>query len=214
LNEKCKIITDQKDVDRLFEVFFSYVKLLTDIPEEDQAHCREIFKPVFVPKDTFLEKENSIHQYHNFIVSGFMRNFHHDGEHKEITIDINNGPRFFTSYHHFIHQTISNENLHCITDCEILRISREDVALAKDIGITSKEYNEKILQYLLESNKQRIIDLTTLTAKERYLKLMKNQPEIIKNVPLIYIASYLGINPGSLSRIRQGLSSKPEKLAQ
>ncbi|HAS39530.1 MAG TPA: Crp/Fnr family transcriptional regulator [Microscillaceae bacterium] len=203
--KSCHLIQNQDEVDHLFQVFFDYVRLLTDIPPSDQEYCRQLFEPVYAPKNTLLETEGTVHKYHNFIVSGFIRNYHLDDEQREVTIDINDGPRFFTSYNHFIHQTISNENLHCITDCKLLRISREDASKATDLGITSQEYSEKILQYYLESNKQRIIDLTTLTAKERYLKLMRNHPMIIQNVPLIYIASYLGINPGSLSRIRQEL---------
>mgnify|MGYP001794513098 CR=1 FL=1 len=147
--------------------------------------------------------EGTVHRYHNFIVEGYMRNYLIDDEFKEVTIDINDGPRFFTSYNHFIHQTVSNENIHCVTDCKLLRISRADAAKAADIGITSQEYSEKILQFNLASSKRRIIDLTTLSAKDRYLKLMRNHPAIIHNVPLTHVASYLGINPGSLSRIRQ-----------
>ena len=70
------------------------------------------------------------------------------------------------------------------------------------LGITQYDYSLQILQYHLEKDKQRTIDLTTLTAEERYLKLLHNSPSILKNFPLKYIASYLGINPGSLSRIR------------
>ncbi|EAY26255.1 Crp/Fnr family transcriptional regulator [Microscilla marina] len=196
-------IQNQDEVNHLFQVFFDYVRLLTAIPQSDQDYCRQLFEPVYAPKNTLLETQGTVHKYHNFIVSGFIRNYHLDGKQREVTIDINDGPRFFTSYNHFVHQTVSNENLHCITDCKLLRISRENVSKARDVGITSQEYSEKMLQYYVESSKQRMIDLTTLTAKERYLKLMHNRPTIIKNVPLIYIASYLGINPGSLSRIRQ-----------
>ena len=198
-----KVINDPSEVTRLFEIFFNYVKILIEIPKSDQEYCRNLFKPIFVKKDTIIETEGTLHKYHNFIVSGHMRNFHHDQEGKEITIDINDGPRFFTSYYHFINQTISNENLQCVTDCELLRISRGDVDKAASIGLTSQEYTEKLLQNYLELSKQRIIDLTTLTGKERYLKLMDKHPSIIQNVPLTYIASYLGLNAGSLSRIRQ-----------
>lgn len=203
--ENYKIINKPADVARLFEIFFNYVGMLIEIPKSDQEYCRQLFKPVFVKKDTILEKEGTLHKYHNFIVSGHMCNFHHNEEGKKITTDINDGPRFFTSYNHFIHQTVSNENLQCVTDCELLRISREDVEQATDIGLTSKEYTAKALQYYLEQGKQRIIDLTTLTGKERYLKLMNKHPSIIQNVPLTHIASYLGLNAGSLSRIRQEL---------
>lgn len=198
-------ITDQFKVSKLFEVFFDYVRLLVEIPESDQEYCRHLFKPVFVEKGTILEREGTLHKYHNFIVSGHMRIFHYDEKGKEITTDINDGPRFFTSYYHFINRTVSNESLHCITDCELLRVSRDGVDKAAHIGLTSQEYTEKVLRYHLESSKQRAIDLTTLSGKERYLKLLNTHPSIIKNVPLTYIASYLGLNAGSLSRIRHEL---------
>lgn len=200
------MISDPNQVSRLFQVFFDYVKVMVDIPESDQIHCRKLFKPFLIKKGTVLETEGTLHRYHNFIVSGHMRNYQHDAEGQEITTDINNGPGFFTSYNHFINQTISNDNLHCITDCELLRISREDVETASKIGLTSKEYTVKALQYYLESSKQRAIDLSTLTGKQRYLKLLHSRPSIIQHVPLTYISSYLGLNAGSLSRIRQEIS--------
>ncbi|WP_235297118.1 Crp/Fnr family transcriptional regulator [Portibacter marinus] len=198
-------IKDPIRVLRFFDVFFNYVKLLVDIPEKDKEYCRQIFNCYSIKKGTMLESEGTLHEYHNFIVSGHMRNFYRDDEGQEVTTDINAGPRFFTSYYHFINGTIANENLQCITDCEILRIHRKDVENAKEIGLTSQEYTEKVLQFYLESAKQRVNDFATLTGKERYLKLINHQPSIVKNVPLIYVASYIGINAGSLSRIRQEL---------
>ncbi|MFK7775424.1 MAG: Crp/Fnr family transcriptional regulator [Saprospiraceae bacterium] len=192
-----------QDIDRYFDVFFTYVRILVDIPEVDQEICRQYFKPIFVKKDTIIAGEGTIHNTHNFIVSGYMRKYHVNQEGQEITTDINDGPRFFTSYDHFAHRTISNENLCCITDCELLQIKRDDVDTTAQLGITQMDYSMQILQQQLEKNKQRIIDLTTLSAEQRYLKLMKNHPAILQNIPLKYIASYLGINPGSLSRIRK-----------
>ena len=195
------------DAARYFEVFFNYIRLLLDIPEHDQALCRYYFKPVFAKKDSLIAKEGRIPKYHNFIVSGYMRNFHYDDEGREITTDISDGSRFFTSYTHFMDRTISNENLHCITDCELLRIDRNDVDEMAKVGITQLIYSEKILRYHLAKNNQRILDLTTLSAEERYLKLLNTQPSILQHIPLKYIASYLGINPGSLSRIRKEIGS-------
>lgn len=192
-----------QNIDRYFNVFFDYVRILVDIPEVDQEICRQYFKPIFVRKDTILAAEGTIHNHHNFIVSGYMRKYYRDEEEQEIITDINDGPRFFTSYNHFAHRSISNENLQCITDCELLQITRDDVDISAKVGITQGDYSMKILQQQLESNKQRIIELNTLSAEQRYLKLMQNHPNIIQNIPLKYIASYLGINPGSLSRIRK-----------
>ncbi len=182
---------------------FDYVRILVDIPLGDQELCRKYFTPIFVKKGTILAKSGTVHSDHNFIVSGFMRNYYCDEDGQEVTTDINDGPRFFTSYNNFVHRTVSNDNLHCITDCELLQINRDDMDISAKLGETQLDYSMKILQQQLEGNRQRAVDLTMLSAEKRYLKLMNNHPLIIQNIPLKYIASYLGINPGSLSRIRK-----------
>lgn len=196
-------MVDSQNINRYFNVLFTYVRLLVDIPEIDQEICRKYFKPVFIKKDTIIASQGALHEYHNFIVSGYMRNYHVNQKGQEITTDINDGSRFFTSYNAFMNRTLSNENLHCITDCELLQIKRDDVDITAKLGITQMDYSLQILQQQLEKNKQRNIDLTTLSAEQRYLKLMQNHPVILQNIPLKYVASYLGINPGSLSRIRK-----------
>lgn len=201
-------ITDAAKTSEMFEVLFGFIRQLMDIPASDQALCRQYFQPYFVKKGTVLESSGSIPKYHNFIVSGYMRNFHHSEDGKEVTTDINDGPRFFTSYYSFIQQTRSNDNLHCLTDCKLLRINHADNEVITRTGQHSQKFVEKILQHYLESSRQRIIDSNTLTAKQRYLKLLKNHPAIVRDVPINYIASYLGINPGSLSRIRQEIANQ------
>lgn len=201
------LITDSTAIAGMFEILFGFIRQLMEIPESDQQLCRQYFRPFFAPKGTILQAAGTIPKYHNFIAAGYMRNFQYSEEGKEITTDINDGPRFFTSYYSFIQQTASNENLHCITDCTLLRINRVDNEVITRTGKHSQRFVEKILQHYLESSRQRVIDSNTLSAKERYLKLLKNHPAIVRDIPINYIASYLGINPGSLSRIRQELSS-------
>jgi CRP-like cAMP-binding protein len=185
-----------------YEKFFEYVAEILIMPEHDKALCRQLFHPVFFPKDSIIEKAGSVPQYHNFIVSGFMRNFYVDKDGNEITNDLNEGSRLFTSYFHFMNRSISNENLQCITDCEILRINRDDVEIAASQGITQKDYTVQILNKRLEANKQRAFDMANLTAEERYHKFANENPNIMQNVPLGYIASYLGITQRHLSRLR------------
>ena len=190
-------------MDSHFEIFLSYVRLLVDIPKIDQEICRKYFKLFSFKKDSIIESAGKVPEYHNFIVSGFMRNFYVDEQGQEITTDVNDSPRFFTSYDHFMNKTLSNENLHCITDCELLRIKRDEVDITVKLGITQLEYTVQILQQHLEKSRQRAIDHTALSAEQRYLKLQEKQPSILHNVPLKYIASYLGIKPETLSRIRK-----------
>ncbi|SEJ57745.1 cAMP-binding domain of CRP or a regulatory subunit of cAMP-dependent protein kinases [Dyadobacter sp. SG02] len=189
-------------MEHYYTTLFEYISRMITLPEADRESVRTSFRPVFVPKDTMIEKAGEVPGYHNFIVSGYMRNFHLDEDHNEITTDLNDGPRFFTSYFHFMNRTVSNENLHCVTDCELLRIGRDDVDATAARSFTQKDYTIHILQEHLQKDKERINDMANLTAEARYAKFVKANPGIIRNVPLKYIASYLGITQRHLSRLR------------
>ena len=156
-------------------------------------------------KDDYISRQGRIPRHHNFIVSGHVRKYYINDKNEEVTTDINNGPQWFTSYQPFVMGSVSNENLHCITNVTILRVSKEDMAYMSTIGITQKDYTLLIFEQIINQKNERLNDLHTLSAEERYIKLVNTQPEIIKHVPLKYIASYLGIQAGSLSRIRKDL---------
>jgi len=190
-----------------YDTLFEYISRMVRLPEHDRESCRKTFSPLWVAKDTMLESAGKIPVYHNFIVSGYMRKFYINEKGEEVTVELNDGPRFFTSYHHFAMQTVSNEYLQCITDCELLRITKADADATAKTSSTQKDYTIRLFQQLLEEDKQRMNDLATLTAEQRYLKLMKCSSGIVQNVPLKYIASWLGIKAESLSRIRREISS-------
>ncbi|MBS1663251.1 MAG: Crp/Fnr family transcriptional regulator [Bacteroidetes bacterium] len=193
-------------MDHYYNTLFAYIARIIELPEHDRESCMATFHPLWVAKDTLLEKAGKVPQYHNFIVSGHMRKYYMNEKGEEVTNDLNDGPRFFTSYQHFVQQTVSNEFLQCITDCEILRISKQDADRTYQTSYTQKDYTIKLFQQIQEEYKERIDDLANLTAEQRYLKFIKNSPNIIRNVPLKHIASYLGIKPESLSRIRREIS--------
>jgi len=174
--------------------------------EEDIDLVKRLFEFVKHKKNDLLEFESKIPVNLYFINSGFVRVFHYQNG-SEITSHINCPPGFITSFNSFLNQKLSNDNVKCITDCELLKINRKnlDVLYQKSSNwdIFSKVIYEKSLLY----NEQRTRDMITCTADERYSNLMKNHPEIIQNVPLQYIASYLGIEPQSLSRIRKKIAT-------
>lgn len=194
-------------MERYYQTLYNYVGQIIELPEADKTSIRQLFKPFFVPKDTIIESAGQVPQYHNFIVSGYMRNFHLDTDNNEITTDLNDGPRFFTSYFHFMNRTVSPESLHCITDCELLRISRDDVEAGAKDSLTQKDYTIQILQKHLYEDKMRMTDMATLSADERYRKFIRDKPGILQHVPLGYVASYLGITQRHLSRLRKEIVS-------
>ncbi len=132
-----------------------------------------------------------------------MRLFHYDDNGDEVTLHINCPHGFFTSFSNFSDQTKSEDNIECITDCELLRINKPNFDALMQQSLTWKNYSVFVLGTSMTYNENRAKDLATLTAEQRYLKLMESYPEIIRNVPLQYIASFLGMKAESLSRIRR-----------
>jgi CRP-like cAMP-binding protein len=102
---------------------------------------------------------------------------------------------FITSYSNFTNQTRSDENLECITECELLRITKTDLDLLTQKSPAFKDFSFFVFQKSLSYNEKRAKELATLTAEKRYLKLMTEHPELLHNVPMQYIASFLGMNP-------------------
>jgi CRP/FNR family transcriptional regulator, anaerobic regulatory protein len=182
----------------LLSVIRKYIK----ISDQDVELCTAYFQPVAFPKNTVIEKEGKIPKLY-FVVSGYLRLFHHNDNGDEVTSHINCPPGFITSYSNFIHQTKSTDNLESITDCELLSITKSDLDFLTSTSETLKEFSIRVFQQSIAYNENRSKELATLTAEQRYQKLIDNYPEILHNVPLQYIASFLGMNAKSLSRIRK-----------
>jgi CRP-like cAMP-binding protein len=84
-----------------------------------------------------------------------------------------------------------------------LRITKTNLDQLTQQSTVFRDFSISVFQQSLAYNENRSTELATLSAEERYRKLMKNYPQILQNVPLQHIASFLGMNPKSLSRIRK-----------
>ena len=192
----------------MFDILFQYIEEFLPMPESNRQQCREHFQPVRLPKGMYLQEAGEVPRTHNFVVSGFLRNFTLDEKGQEITTDLNSGPRFFTSYPYFMDQAVSPDNIVALTDCELLCVDRAGVEKLMEVGgNVIREFSALVMQQAWEDEKQRLQDMANLTAEQRYVKFVETQPNLMKHVPLQYIASYLGIQPESLSRIRRKVIS-------
>lgn len=183
-----------------------YIASNITFQKKDIALIEKYFEPVLYPKNRILEEEGKVPLYLYYIVSGYLRLFHYNENGDEVTTHINCPPGFFTSYFNFINQTRSDENVECITDCELLRITKEDLDLLTAESEIMKDFSIRVFQQSITYNENRSRELATLTAEQRYVKLINNYPDILHNVPVQYIASFLGMKAESLSRIRRKLS--------
>ncbi len=174
------------------------------ILEMDEIHnIKTYFQPITVSRNTILEEQDKIPNCLYFVVSGFMRLFYYDdnGEEQTTFLCAENG--FIASFSALINQTKANENVECVTDCTVLKVSYADTKTLIEKSERFKTFSVTMFEKAMHSNLLRANDLANLNAEQRYQKMIEQQPHFVQNIPLQYIASYLGIKPQSLSRIRK-----------
>lgn len=170
-----------------------------------EAEFAAIFERVSfleVEKNTILTKigrvENSIY----FIIDGAARSFFYQQE-KEISLDFHFKGTIVCVLESFVDRTPTTHGLETLTAASLIKMSHQDfVHLQKQIP-QLEHLNLLLLEEVFMRSSQRVKDLLSLSATERYLKLLLAQPEYLQQIPLKYLASYLNITPESLSRIRK-----------
>src|SRR5690606_3339995 len=110
---------------------------------------------------------------------------------------------FVSAYDSFLTQKPSIYNVEAISNCVLWRISFDDLnAIYNDTQVGDR-IGRKVAENIYLKKMKREISLLDDTAKKRYLDLMQEQPHLIQHIPLKYLASYIGVRPQSLSRIRK-----------
>jgi len=160
-----------------------------------------------VKKRTKLLEVGEIENHISFIDKGVVRFFipREDTE-KEITFGFCFSEEFVSAYDSFLTQSPSLYELETLTDVEMWSMSYEDlqeVYRETSIGNALGRLSSERL-YLIKSKREQ--SLLNETAEERYLKLFDERPKLIKEIPLKYIASYIGVTAQALSRIRKRIT--------
>lgn len=189
----------------ILKLFFKKFNALNE--EETKAIVAHTQLEYFKKGDVIL-KQGKVCDKCFFILKGCIRRYQQiDAKEKTTGFFLEGDPIIF--YSSYINQVPSNYSLSCVEDCTLLIGTRE-----QELELHKKYPNiETHLVYgLMLQDYDKIDHYTTLLnsykPQERYLMLMKTQPEIFNRVPLLHIASFLGVTPESYSRIRKRIMTK------
>jgi len=189
-------------MDKLIAHIEAFHKIKID---EDLSVNDYFFIEKYKKKD-FLVKENTHSNDFYLISEGYLRTFHFSEPGEEITSEIYRKGDLAASMYSLLKNEKSYENIQCITDTIVYKITEDSFEKLCLQNIQWYQLGMKFLKKEILNKEERILGFAKLSAKERYLKLLSEKPDIVQNVPIIYLASYLGIKPESLSRLRNQLS--------
>jgi CRP-like cAMP-binding protein len=181
--------------------FINFVERFVPLDDTIRTALGKVSHRIQVPAHTFLVREGDIVQYFNFIEKGSARIFYeHAGKDYIGWFSFDNSPAL--SYHSFITQKPSLNNVEVLEDATVIRIARNDLFDLYERFKPMERFGRLFSEWLYCNFVERTYSLQILSAKERYEFLIQHQPELFRRVPMGHIASYLGISQETLSRIR------------
>lgn len=194
----------------LYEPLYTYIESKSGLllTEEEKQLTQEAFKIKHLRKRQYLLQEGDICKHMAFLVkgSGRMYSIHENGQENIIRFAIEGW--WLGDYESYNLQTPSRYHIEMLEDSDVLLVTREQIqALSSAVPAVDLMIREIDRKGTIATQK-RIHSTISLNAEERYNQLNQNYPEFMRRFPQSMIASYLGITPETLSRIRKKLIRK------
>ena len=163
----------------------------------------QYFTEVHFDKDKLITRAGEVEHSLYYLSEGIVRFFYYNPTtDKETTVDILFAEQFFMSYASFVKREPSLFSIQALKEVTAYKIGREHL----EHLIEKQKYLQikaDILEHLLIEKMQREAQFLLQSPEEIYRNLLEKDPKLIQNIPLKYIASYIGITPQALSRIRK-----------
>lgn len=187
----------------------AFLKSISSFSDEEIEDFIFIGMDLEIKKGDFLISAGQTCKSFSFIHKGTFSFLimNDDGEHVK---DFSGDNKFITAYASFITQRPSQIYIRAEENATLTQWS---FATYQKLLQSSEHWNQfalKIANYLYLRKEKREISLLTETAEKRYLNMLNEFPQLVQHVPQYLIASYLGIKPQSLSRIRSQISHPPK----
>ncbi len=185
----------------MFAPLLEYVDSIVPMSEEEMLQIKPLLYSRIVKKGDIIVSGTETCDFIAYINKGYFRIFiDHDG--KESTIHLAGPEEWISAFYGFIKRTPNRENIQAITDGEIFFIKYEDLQFLFNKSHSIERFGRLLLEKLFVNKERRVISMITDSAEIRYNNLIKEKPNYILNIPLNYIASFIGVTPETLSRIR------------
>lgn len=192
----------------MFEVFFIHVNEKVSLTEEEQQTIKTFFSPKKLRKKQYLLQEGDVCKYMAFVEKGLLRSYNVDEKGYDHMIQFAWEGWWISDTYSFLSREPGAYNIDAIEDAELLLITLphfEEMMLKVP---KMERYFRILFQKNIISKERRLLSSITYSAEEKYLRLSETNPELIRRIPQNLIASYLGITPETLSRIRKNLLQK------
>jgi CRP/FNR family transcriptional regulator len=182
------------------------IRQITNFSEDECSLFMPFIRQKSLRKGDYLVQEGKPANQIAFIEKGLMRIFYlADG--KEINNHFFLENDYAVSYLDFLKNRPSRYNIQALENCNVLTFDKKALELAYEESKNWERFGRIIAESVYAIATNRFESFLFLSARERYVQMLKDYPRFIQRIPLYHLASYLGIERESLSRIRKELAS-------
>jgi len=186
----------------MYEQILTRLSKIISLDKSEQDYFTSKLEVKECEKKELILQEGHACKYAYFINYGCLRYYYNiNGQENTAQFFFENG--WYTDYESFLSGKPTKQNIETLEKSQLLIISLNDLLQLYNKIPKFERFGRHIAENALLGIKYRSEMLANQTAEERYLTLMKERPKVFERIPQHYIASYLGIKPPSLSRIRK-----------
>lgn len=182
-----------------------FIDNISPMTDSDWEFFSSKLQGVKLDKNTTVLKIGKIENYLSFISKGIVR-LYIPGEESDLTFGFVFDNEFVTAYDSFLTQSPSHYQIETLTETILWRISNNDLQKVYERTSNGNLIGRKMAENMFLIKSKRELSLLNKTAEERYLDLFTDRPKLLGHIPLKYIASYIGVTPQALSRIRKRIN--------
>lgn len=195
----------------MYDLILKNISRFISLTPDEEKYFTSLLKLKKLKKKQSLLQEGDISRYQYFVNKGCIRTYSIDEKGQEHIIQFAIEDWWIGDFYSFLTQTPARYNLDALEDSELLCLDKNSL---EDLYIKVPKF-ERFFRHLLQNafiaSQSRINDMISLSADDRYCNFMIQYPLMEKRLPQKQIASYLGIKPESLSRLRSNWLKKNKR---
>jgi CRP-like cAMP-binding protein len=191
-------------IDQLFASFDRYLPL--DEPEKEDLKKRAVERKI--KRRQFILQEDDVCRHYTFVVEGCFKVFQIDGKGAEHNLQFAAENDWIMIIDSFYAEKKSSVFIEAVEPSIILQLSRPDLVYFFRTYPKFDRNFRVIVETRFAELENRLLQMISSTAEERYLAFLRQYPALSQRLPNTQIASYLGITPEFLSKIRKDISKK------
>lgn len=189
------------------ESFYHFLNTTNTFSKTDFENSSAVFRLLNLEKGEVWIHQNKVCREIAFIKKGILRTFYTDHKGNEVTSCFCVANSMSSSFKSFISQQPSQLAIQALDKSELITISYADLQYLYKTFPVWQEVNRLLMEKEYLSLWNYAYSLNTETAREKYLRLLAEQPDVLQKAPVQDIASYLGVTRETLSRIRKQVAT-------